>query len=57
MDNKQTMRAPLLGTTIYGWYFNVDGEYLKAFHDYAMEYIDDKQGFIGDIIKRIWRLR
>lgn len=56
-DNKQTMYAPLLGTTIYGWYFTVDGACLKAVYDYAMQYIEDNQGFIGNVIKQIWRSR
>ena len=51
MENNQTMRAPLLSTTIYGWYLDVDDQYIRAINDYAMQYIDDNQGFIGDIIK------
>ena len=57
METKETMRAPLLDTTVYGWYFTVDGDYLGAVDSYAMQYIDDHQGFIGDIIKRIWKSR
>ena len=57
MENNQTMRAPLLSTTIYGWYLDIDDQYTRASNDYAMQYIDDHQGFIGDIIKQMEKHR
>jgi hypothetical protein len=57
MDNEQTMRAPLLYTSIYGHYFTIDGAYLKAVYDYAMQYLEDNQGFIGGVIKQMEKNR
>jgi hypothetical protein len=51
------MRAPLLYTSIYGHYFTIDGAYLKAVYDYAMQYLEDNQGFIGGVIKQMEKNR
>jgi hypothetical protein len=46
----QSTWASQLGTSIYGYYFTVDSEFLGAIYEYAMQYMMIIKGLLGELL-------